>query len=74
MHAEHFAVDYGCESEEVKDLTAGFPDAGIAVFLLTFFVEAVDLGDLAGLVVAADESDFIGVSITLLVHSQQYFQ
>jgi len=62
MHAENTAVDDSGEGKEVKDLAAGLPDGGVAVFLLAFFVEAVDLGDLAGFVVAADEGDFVGVS------------
>ena len=62
MHAEDFAVDDGAQHEEVEDLTAGFPDGGIAVFGLAFFVEAVDLGYLTGFVVAADEGHAVGVS------------
>jgi len=62
VYAEHFAVDNGGEGQEVEDLTACFPDGGVAVFCLAFFVEAVDLGDLAGLVVAADEGDAVGES------------
>lgn len=54
VDTEDFAVDNGCKSEEVKDLTAGLPDAGVAVFGLAFFVKAVHLGDLAGFVVATD--------------------
>lgn len=54
MDTEDFAVDNGGEGEEIKDLTAGLPDAGVAVFGLAFFVEAVDLGDLTGFVVATD--------------------
>jgi hypothetical protein len=66
VHAEHGAIDNGGEDEEVEDLAAGFPDGGVAVFLLAFFVEAVDLGDLAGFVVAADEDYPVGVSGGLL--------
>lgn len=62
MHAEDFAVDDGAEDEEVEDLTAGFPDGGVAVLGLAFFVETVDLGYLTGFVVAANEGDSIGVS------------
>ena len=62
VHAEDFAVDDGAEDEEVEDLTAGFPDGGVAVLGLAFFVEAVDLGYLTGFVVAADEGDAVGVS------------
>lgn len=63
MDAEDFAVDDGAEGHEVEDLAAGFPDGGVAVFLDAFFVETVDLGDLAGFVVAADEGHAVGVSV-----------
>ena len=62
MDAEDFAVDDSAQDEEVEDLTAGFPDGGVAVFGLAFFVEAVDLGYLTGFVVAANEGDTIGVA------------
>lgn len=62
VHAEDFAVDDGAEDEEVEDLTAGFPDGGVAVFGLAFFVETVDLGYLTGFVIATDEGDSIGIS------------
>lgn len=62
MHAEDFAVDDGGKREEVENLAAGFPDGGVAIFCLALFVEAVDLGDLAGFVVAADEGDTVGES------------
>lgn len=54
VHAEDFAVDDGCEGEKVEDLTARLPDRGVAVLLLALLVEAVDLGNLPGLMVAAD--------------------
>ena len=62
VHAEDFAVDDGGQDEEVEDLAAGFPDGRVAVFLLTLLVEAVNLGDLAGFVVAAHEGDAVGES------------
>ena len=62
VHAEDFAVDDGAQDEEVEDLTARFPDGGVAVFGLAFFVEAVDLGYLTGFVVAADEGYAVGVA------------
>ena len=69
MNAEDFTIDNGAEDEKVENLAAGFPDGGVAVFLLAFFVEAVDLGDLAGFVVTADEGDAVGVST---LFSQSY--
>ena len=63
MNTQHAPVDDSGEGEKVEDLTAGLPDGGVAVFLLAFFVEAVDLGDLAGFVVAADECDLVRVPV-----------
>lgn len=63
VDTQDFAVDDGGEGEEVEDLAAGFPHRGVAVLLLAFLVEAVDLGDLAGFVVAAHEGDAVGVSV-----------
>ena len=62
VHAEDFSVDNGAEYEEVKHLTAGFPHGGVTVLGLAFFVEAVDLGYLAGLVVTSDEGYAVGIS------------
>ena len=62
VHAEDFAVDDGGEDEEVEDLAARLPHGRVAVFLLTLLVEAVDLGDLPGFVVAAHEGDAVGES------------
>ena len=62
MHAEDFAVDDGAEDEEVEDLAAGFPDGGVAILGLAFFIETVHLGYLTGFVVAAHEGDSIWVS------------
>ena len=62
MYAEDFAVDDSAKGHKVKDLAACLPNRCVAVFLHTFFVEAVDLGDLTGFVVAADESHAIWVS------------
>jgi len=43
VDAEDLAVDQGAEREVVKDLAAGLPDRAVAVLLLAFVVEAVDL-------------------------------
>lgn len=63
MHAEYFAIDDGGQGKEVEYLTAALPHGCVAVFLLAFFVEAVDLRDLARFVVASDEGDLVGVSV-----------
>jgi len=56
VDAQDLAVDNGGQGEKVKDLAARLPDRGVAVFSLALFVETVDLGDLARLVVAAYKS------------------
>ena len=43
-------------------MAAAFPDRGIAVFLLALFIEAVNLGDLPGFVVAANEGNAVGIA------------
>ena len=62
MDTKDAAVDDGAEGEVVKDLAAPAPDVAAAVLALALVVEAVDLGDLAGLVVAADEGDALRVA------------
>lgn len=54
VNAKNPAVDNCCKWKEVKDLATCFPDRRISVLRLTFFVETVDLGDLARLVISAD--------------------
>ena len=56
------AVDDSAEGKVVEDLAAPAPDVGGAVLALALVVEAVDLCDLAGLVVAADEGHALGVA------------
>lgn len=54
VYTEYFAIDDGCQDQEVKDLATCLPYASVAVFLLAFFVEAIHLRNLTGLVVSAD--------------------
>jgi hypothetical protein len=61
VNAEDLTINDSGKDEEVKDLAAGLPNRGVAVLLLTLLVEAVDLSDLTGFVVATDESDLIRV-------------
>ena len=58
----HLSVNDGGEAEEVEDLCAVPPDGDAAVLPETLLVEAVHLRDLAGLVVAADQSDAVRVA------------
>ena len=43
-------------------MTAAFPDGGVAVLLLALFVKPVNLGDLAGFVVATNQGDAVGIA------------
>lgn len=62
VHTEHLSIDNGGQREEVEDLAAGFPDGGVSIFCLAFFVEAIDLGDLPGFVVSSNKGDSVGKS------------
>ena len=62
VHAEHLAVDNGCEGKEVEDLTTRLPDRGVAVLGLALLVEAVHLGDLSRLVVSTHQRHSVGES------------
>lgn len=50
-------IDDCADGEVVEDLSAVLPGIWIAVFSVDFVIEAVDCGDLAGLVVAAQQGD-----------------
>lgn len=62
MDAKYFVVDHYTQREVVEHVGEVVPDIGVAVFAGTLCVEAVGLGDTAGLVVAADKVDSVGVS------------
>lgn len=62
MNAEHFAINNRSKDKEVEHLATAFPDRCIAVFLLTFLVKAVHLGDLARFMVTTNKSDAVRVS------------
>lgn len=57
VEAEDLIVDQGCEGEVVEKVGEVFPYVGVSVLPETFIIKAVDLSDLAGLVVAAQDSD-----------------
>ena len=65
MNAEDLAVNDSAKDKKIEDLTASFPDRCITILLLTFFVETINLGDLAGLMITADKSHAIWVSATI---------
>jgi hypothetical protein len=61
VDTKNLPIDDGSEDKEVENLTAGLPNGSVAILLLTLFVEAVNLGDLAGLVVPSDESNLVWI-------------
>lgn len=71
MHAEKLSVNYSSENEEVKNVAARLPYGCVAVFLLAFLVEAIDLCDLARFVVASDENNAVWVSIAVSVSAHK---
>lgn len=62
VETEDLVVDEGGEGEVVEEVGEVLPDVGVAVLSEALVVEAVDLGDLAGLVVTAEDGDAGGVS------------
>lgn len=62
MQAEDLVVDEGGEGKVVEEVGKVLPDIGVAILAEALVVEAVDLGDLAGLVVATEDGDALGVS------------
>ena len=61
MHAEDLRRDDGSNGQAIEDIDEGFPCLQVTPSF-AFVVEAVDLGDLPGLVVATDEGDALGVA------------
>ena len=62
VEAEDLIIDKGSEGKIVEKVGKIFPDIRIAVLAKTFIVEAVDLGDLARFVVAAEYCNALRVS------------
>lgn len=62
MYAKHPPIHDRAQVEVVEHLAAVAPHAGRAVLAHALVVEAVHLGDLPRLVVAADEGDAVGVA------------
>lgn len=57
MNTEDFAFDDGSNAEVVEDFSAVFPWVGISVLSNGFIVEAINSGDLSGLVITSKERD-----------------
>lgn len=62
VEAKDLVVDEGREGEVVEKVGEVLPDVGVAIFAKALVVEAVDLGDLARLVVAAKDGDPLRIS------------
>ena len=62
VQAEDLVVDEGGEREVVEEVGEVFPDVGVAVLAEALVVEAVDLRDLARLVVASQDRDALRVA------------
>lgn len=55
-------INEGGEGEEIKEVGEESPDVGVSVFAEAFIVEAIDLGDLPGLVIPAKDCYAVSVA------------
>jgi hypothetical protein len=62
VEAEDLVVDKGSEGEVIEEVGKVFPYVRIAVLSKTLVVEAVDLSDLTGFVIAAKDCDALRVA------------
>ena len=62
MEAENLVVDKSRQGQIVEEVCERLPNIRVAVFAQTFVVEAIDLGDLAGFVVASQDCDTLRIS------------
>lgn len=62
MKTEDLVLDQGSEREVIEEIGEVFPDVSVAVFSQTLVIEAVNLCDLARLVVAAQNGYPLGVT------------
>lgn len=62
MQTEDLAVDESGEREVVEEIGKVLPNVGVAILAEAFIVETVDLSDLAGLVIATQDGDALGVA------------
>jgi hypothetical protein len=62
VHAEHPPIYDGTKAEVIEHLTAIPPNIAASVLSLAFVVEAINLRDLARLVIPSDKCDAIWVA------------
>lgn len=62
VQAEDLVVDEGGEGEVVEQVGKVLPDVGVAILAEALVIKAVHLGDLARLVISAEDGDALGVS------------
>jgi len=62
METEDLVVDKGGKGEVVEEVGEVFPHVRIAIFSETFIIEAIDLCDLAGFVVATENGNALRIS------------
>lgn len=62
MEAEDLVFNQGGQGEVVEEVGENLPHVGVAVFAEALVVEAVNLCDLARLVVASQDGDALGVA------------
>jgi hypothetical protein len=55
MHTKKLTINYGSQDEEIEYVAAGLPNRCVAVLLLAFLIETVNLCDLARFVVSSNE-------------------
>lgn len=67
VNAQNPAINNSTEGHKIEHLTTSLPYGSIPILLQTFFVKTVDLCDLSGLVIAANQCYSIRISAGSLV-------
>lgn len=62
MNTKDFIVNNGSESQVVKDVSAVSPNIDTSIFPQTLIIKAINLCNLAALVISTDESYPLGVA------------
>jgi hypothetical protein len=62
MYTEHPSIHHRAQRQIIKQIAAIPPDIRRSKLALTLVVEAIDLGDLAGFVVASNQGEAVGVA------------